>query len=37
MTSGAVASIFAGADVQTSLTAAAAQANALITDYAARN
>jgi sn-glycerol 3-phosphate transport system substrate-binding protein len=37
VTSGAVASIFAGADVQTSLTAAAAQANALIADYAARN
>ena len=36
-TSGAVAAIFGGADVQTSLTAAAAQANALIADYAARN
>jgi hypothetical protein len=37
VTSGAVASIFGGADVQSSLSAAAAQSNALIADYAARN
>jgi len=37
VTAGAVASIFGGADVQQSLSAAAAQANALIADYTARN
>jgi sn-glycerol 3-phosphate transport system substrate-binding protein len=37
VTAGAVAAIFGGADVQTSLSSAAAQANALIADYAARN
>lgn len=37
VTARAVAEIFAGADVQTTLSAAAAQANALIADYNARN
>ena len=37
VTARAVADIFAGADVQASLTAAAQQANALIADYNARN
>jgi sn-glycerol 3-phosphate transport system substrate-binding protein len=37
VTAGAVAAIFGGADVPTSLSSAAAQANALIADYAARN
>jgi sn-glycerol 3-phosphate transport system substrate-binding protein len=37
VTAGAVAQIFGGADVQSSLSAAAAQSNALIADYAARN
>lgn len=37
VTARAVADIFAGADVQQSLSAAAAQANALIADYNARN
>ena len=36
-TAGAVAAIFAGADVATSLAAAAQQSDALITDYNARN
>ena len=37
VTAGAVAAIFGGADVATSLTEAAAQSNALIADYNARN
>jgi sn-glycerol 3-phosphate transport system substrate-binding protein len=37
VTARGVAEIFAGGDVQTSLSNAAAQANALIADYAARN
>jgi sn-glycerol 3-phosphate transport system substrate-binding protein len=37
VTARGVAEIYAGADVQTSLSNAAAQANALIADYAARN
>ncbi len=37
VTARAVAAIFGGADVQTSLTDAASQADALIADYAARN
>ena len=37
MTARAVAEIFNGGDVQTALSAAAAQANLLIADYAARN
>ena len=37
MTAGAVAAIFNGADVASTLAAAAAQSNALIADYTARN
>ncbi len=37
LAAGAVATIFDGADVQTTLTAAADQANVLISDYNARN
>ena len=37
VTAGAVAGIFAGSDVATALSAAAAQSNALIADYNARN
>jgi ABC-type glycerol-3-phosphate transport system substrate-binding protein len=37
VTARAVAEIFNGGDVQTALSAAAAQANLLIADYAARN
>jgi hypothetical protein len=37
VTASGVAAIFNGADVASTLSAAAAQANALIADYAARN
>ena len=37
VTANGVAAIFAGADVATSLAAAAQQANVLIADYNARN
>ena len=37
VTAGAVAAIFGGADVASTLAAAAAQSNALIADYNARN
>ena len=37
VTAGAVAAIFGGADVASSLAAAATQSNALIADYNARN